>query len=127
MSSIATEIYLGSIMEARKLREPDQTTPFMALPIIDSSDIDSPDQSKRDALSIWTNDVFLFTLHRAVNSSGKERFSISFFGANHDALMETLPSCVTETRPRKYQSVTAGQHYINKMNHLYERVVPVKS
>ncbi|KAL1987456.1 hypothetical protein VTN96DRAFT_3838 [Rasamsonia emersonii] len=81
-----------------------------------------------DALSIWTNDVFLFTLRRAVNSSRKERFSISFFfGANHDALMETLPSCVTETRPRKYQSITAGQHYINKMNHLYERVAPVKS
>jgi isopenicillin N synthase-like dioxygenase len=73
-----------------------------------------------DALSIWTNNVFLSTLHRAVNTSGNERFSIPFFfGANYDAVMETLPSCVTETRPMKYKSVTAGEHYLSKMNDSY--------
>lgn len=77
-----------------------------------------------DALSIWTNNVFVSTLHRAVNRSGIERFSIPFFfGANYDVVMETLPSCITETRPQKYKSITAGEHYLQKMNHSYGAVV----
>ena len=70
-----------------------------------------------DALSIWTNNVFVSTLHRAVNTSEAERISIPFFfGANYDVVMDTLPSCISEARPRKYKSVTAGEHYLSKMN-----------
>ena len=73
-----------------------------------------------DALSIWTNNVFVSTLHRAINTSGEERISIPFFfGANYDTVMETLPSCISETRPRKFASVTAGEHYLSKMNTSY--------
>ncbi|KAJ9291358.1 hypothetical protein DTO021C3_1158 [Paecilomyces variotii] len=76
-----------------------------------------------DALSIWTNNIFVSTLHRAVNRSGTERFSIPFFfGANFDIVMETLPSCITETRPQKYKGITAGEHYLQKMNHSYGTV-----
>lgn len=73
-----------------------------------------------DALSIWTNNIFLSTLHRAINTSRSERFSIPFFfGANYDVIMETLPSCITDKRPRKYMSITAGEHYLKKMGHSY--------
>lgn len=55
-----------------------------------------------------------------VNTSKPERFSIPFFfGANYDVVMETLPSCITETRPRKYKSITAGEHYLKKMGYSY--------
>lgn len=72
-----------------------------------------------DVLSIWTNNIFVSTLHRAVNTSKSERFSVPFFfGANYDVVMETLPSCITETRPRKYKSITASEHYL-KMVYSY--------
>ncbi|KAL2004721.1 hypothetical protein VTN00DRAFT_3249 [Thermoascus crustaceus] len=55
-----------------------------------------------DALSIWTNNIFVSALHRAENGSGAERYSIPFFfGANYDVVMETLPSCISKSRPRK--------------------------
>ena len=71
-----------------------------------------------DAMSIWTNNIFVSTLHRAVSNT--ERFSIPFFfGVNYDVVMETLPSCITETRPRRFESITAREHYLNKLNDSY--------
>ncbi|KAK7900795.1 hypothetical protein LTR67_003079 [Exophiala xenobiotica] len=73
-----------------------------------------------DALAIWTNNVFLSTVHRATNAAGVERISVPFFfGANYDTVMHTLPSCISESRPLKYKSVTAGEHYQMKMNSSY--------
>lgn len=73
-----------------------------------------------DALSIWTNNVFLSTLHRATNTSGDERYSIPFFfGPDYDCVMETLPSCVSDTRPLIYKPVTQAEHYLSKMNTAY--------
>jgi isopenicillin N synthase-like dioxygenase len=73
-----------------------------------------------DALSIWTNNVFLSTLHRASNTTGAERYSIPFFfGPDYDAVMETLPSCISETRPMIYKPVTQAEHYLAKMNTAY--------
>ncbi|KAK5022241.1 hypothetical protein LTS07_010321 [Exophiala sideris] len=73
-----------------------------------------------DALSIWTNNVFLSTLHRATNTSGAERYSIPFFfGVDYDCVMHTLPSCVSETRPMIYKPVTQAEHYLSKMNTAY--------
>jgi len=73
-----------------------------------------------DALSIWTNNLFLSTLHRATITTGVERYSIPFFfGANYDVVMETLQSCISESRPLKYKPVTAAEHYLNKMRTEY--------
>ncbi|KIW17910.1 hypothetical protein PV08_05105 [Exophiala spinifera] len=73
-----------------------------------------------DALSIWTNNVFLSTLHRATNSSNVERYSIPFFfGPDYDCVMETLPSCVSEAPPLIYKPVTQAEHYLSKMNTAY--------
>ncbi|ODV94024.1 hypothetical protein PACTADRAFT_44338 [Pachysolen tannophilus NRRL Y-2460] len=75
-----------------------------------------------DALSIWTNNVFLSTLHRAINRSGTERYSIPFFfGADYEVVMKTLPSCITESRPKKYDNIVAGEHYLSKMSYAFKK------
>ncbi|KAG8214934.1 hypothetical protein J3R82DRAFT_10124 [Butyriboletus roseoflavus] len=42
-----------------------------------------------DQLALWTNDVFKSTVHRAMNKSGKERYSIPlFFGTDYHVNIE---------------------------------------
>jgi isopenicillin N synthase-like dioxygenase len=75
-----------------------------------------------DAMSMWTNDLFLSTIHRAYNKEGKVRYSIPFFfGADYDAVMETLPSCIDEARPMKYRPITAGEHVRMKLSMTYPK------
>jgi isopenicillin N synthase-like dioxygenase len=69
-----------------------------------------------DSLMRWTNDVFLSTVHRAINISGRERFSIPlFWGADYDRNIVTLESCVLEKRPAKYEEINV-QEYIRWRN-----------
>ncbi|KAE8145249.1 oxidoreductase [Aspergillus avenaceus] len=45
----------------------------------------------------WTNDRYLSNLHRVINTSGNERYSVPFFfGGNPDYVVECLPSEETE-------------------------------
>ncbi|KAL3459730.1 hypothetical protein BJX64DRAFT_278961 [Aspergillus heterothallicus] len=78
-----------------------------------------------DAMAMWTNDLFLSTIHRAFNREGKARYSIPFFfGADYNAVMETLPSCITAARPVKYKPITAGEHVRMKLNLTYPKDTP---
>ncbi|KAG9312100.1 hypothetical protein JVU11DRAFT_7384 [Chiua virens] len=54
-----------------------------------------------DQLAFWTNDIFKSTVHRAINKSGKERYSIAVFvGTDYHVDIEPIPSCVsTDNRP----------------------------
>lgn len=65
-----------------------------------------------DSLMRWTNDLFQSTVHRAINTSGKERFSIPlFWGADYEQRIKPLDSCVSEERPARYGEVGV-QEYI---------------
>lgn len=54
----------------------------------------------------WTNDRYLSNLHRVINKSGKERFSVPFFfSGNPNYTIECLPSCKLEGKA-KYAPIT---------------------
>ena len=85
--------------------------------------------------------VFKSTVHRAVNRSGVERYSMPlFFGTDYDVELvvsmcstilaqstrgfltmssKPIPSCVSEDRPAKYSVVTAGDHVKERLKATY--------
>ncbi|KAH9950668.1 2OG-Fe-II oxygenase [Amylocystis lapponica] len=73
-----------------------------------------------DQLARWTNDVFRSTVHRAINRSGVERYSIPlFFGTDYDVRLEALPGCVSDDRPARYEVVTAGEYVRSRLEATY--------
>ncbi len=64
-----------------------------------------------DCLMRWTNDVYVSNAHRVVNRSGRERYSIAYFGdPNSDALVSCLPSCVAPGERPKYAPVSYADY-----------------
>jgi isopenicillin N synthase-like dioxygenase len=73
-----------------------------------------------DALMRWSNDVYVSTPHRVVNTSGRERYSVVFFGdVSGDALIECFPSCTTPERPARYAPVTYAAYLKRRMDDAY--------
>lgn len=76
-----------------------------------------------DLVQRLTNDVYLANLHRVVNTSGRERYSIPFFiDADYEAEFAPLPSCVSADNPARYAPVTCGRHkfgrFVDSFPHL---------
>ena len=68
-----------------------------------------------DLMARWTNDLFVSTPHRVVNSSGRERQSIAVFYDPHpDTEIAVLPACVRPGIPPSYAPTTCGEHIIGR-------------
>ena len=73
-----------------------------------------------DLIQRLTNDVYLANLHRVVNASGRERYSIPFFiDADYDAVFAPIPECVTADNPARYDPVTCGAHKFGRFQDSY--------
>ena len=58
----------------------------------------------------WTNDKYLSNLHRVINRSGKERFSVPFFfSGNPNYTIRCLPNCEDPAEGAKYPPVTVHE------------------
>ncbi|KAL4919216.1 hypothetical protein BDW62DRAFT_200096 [Aspergillus aurantiobrunneus] len=70
-----------------------------------------------DCIMRQTNDFFVWTVHRVINKSGKERYSAPFFfGFDRRKLLELVPTCVGEENPMKYPVMTGGEYYAWRTN-----------
>ncbi len=74
----------------------------------------------------WTNEEWISTLHRvaAPRVGGvlvPRRSAAYFHDGNVDAVIECLPSCVSEGNPARYEPVTVGEHLAAKLAGLARR------
>lgn len=82
-----------------------------------------------DFMMRWSNDELKSTLHRVRapprkegddSEFTKERYSIPYFcGANVNLLIDALPGTFSETRPKKYPPITAGEYVDMRLNATY--------
>ncbi|MEM7338868.1 MAG: 2-oxoglutarate and iron-dependent oxygenase domain-containing protein [Actinomycetota bacterium] len=64
-----------------------------------------------DLLAQWTNDRYTSTRHRVLGVAERERYSVAcFYDLDHDAVIEVLPTCVSDDNPARYAPTTAGRH-----------------
>ncbi|SON56923.1 2-oxoglutarate-dependent ethylene/succinate-forming enzyme [Hartmannibacter diazotrophicus] len=74
-----------------------------------------------DCLMRWTNDVYVSTPHRVLNSGGRERYSVAFFlDPNPDADVACLPTCLEAGSTAKYPPVTGADYLKQRLDATYD-------
>lgn len=70
----------------------------------------------------WSNDKYISNLHRVINRSGKERYSIpAFINGNPDYLCSCLPNCRAAGTEAKYPPITVADAMLNSYRLSYGR------
>jgi isopenicillin N synthase-like dioxygenase len=74
-----------------------------------------------DMIARWTNDRYRSTLHRVLNASGRERYSIPFFYVGRfDHMVECLPTCLQPGEQPKYPATTVEAHLQDMYRRTYK-------
>lgn len=70
-----------------------------------------------DLLCRWSNDRYRSNMHRVLNKSGKERFSIAtFYDPDFDAVIDPRDLGLPETETSHYEPVTAGAYIMKRIS-----------
>lgn len=73
-----------------------------------------------DLFARWTNDRYVSTLHRVINVSGRERYSVPFFFTGNPLhKVECIPTCLDDGELPRYPAVTVEQHQIECYRRTY--------
>jgi isopenicillin N synthase-like dioxygenase len=68
-----------------------------------------------DLFQRWTNDIYRSNLHRVVNRTGKERYSIpTFFNLDYYTEVSCLPTCQSADNPPRYQPIKSGDYLLSR-------------
>jgi len=73
-----------------------------------------------EMLATWTNDLFVATQHRVMNTSNRDRYSIPlFFDMDYDIEVACLDTCLQPGEAPKYPSVTAGEYILKRLDETF--------
>ena len=79
-----------------------------------------------DMFKVWTNDLYVSNLHRVVNRTGRERYSIpTFFNLDFQTPVTCLPSCQSADNPPKYAPTKSGEYLVGRFRDVQQYGKPI--